>query len=223
MKQNGGGLLRYPIIILLISALVISVAFAQTEEEITPPPVDEITPEEPEEAVSQLDVDESSEPVSEYSYFEDTSDLIPDDPSIVLEVFYEALKSGDGESVAFFVSSEALDDIDVSLMILKESIDRDEELTMNRLIAAGYTATASEIDDWSALDYLKNTVSLPMMSARYSMYEMQIGEYTIGDDDLVIPLTFFSSAGLELPFEVKLTREDDSWKVSTFMGFSSFP
>lgn len=212
--------MRYPAIILLISTLVIPVAFAQYEEEISQPPVDEITTEE---EVSQPDVDESSEPVTEYSYFEDTSSLIPDDPAIVLEVFYEALKSGDSESVAFLVSSEALDDIDVSLVILKESLDRDEELTMNRLVAAGYTATASEMDDWSALDYLKFTISLPMMSARYSMYEMQIGEYTIDGDDLVIPLMFTSSAGLELPFDVKLIREDDSWKISTFMGFNSFP
>ncbi len=254
--------MRYPAVILLMSALVTSVTFAQTEEEIPPDPVDGFTtdeeipsdpvdgfttdeeiptdpvdgfvPEEEtppdtidtsttEEEVLQVDVDESSESVNEYSYYEDTSDLIPDNPTAVLEAFFEALKSGDGESVVYLVSSEALDDIDFMLDVLKESLDRDEELTMNRLVAAGYTATASEIEDWSALEYLEFTISLPIMVARYSMYEMQIGEYTLNGNDLDIPLIFVSSTGLELPFEVKLVREDDAWRVSNFMGFNSFP
>ena len=233
--------MRYPAIVLLMSALVFSVTLAQTEEEILPYPLDDTTPEEevtlpeeevtlpeeevsqPEEEVSQPDVNESSEPVTQYVYYEDTSDLIPDNPTAVLEEFFQALKSGDSETVAFLISNEALDNIDIMLEILKESLDRDEELTMNRLIAAGYTATASEIDDWSALEYLTFTISLPIMSARYSLYEMQIGEYTINGNDLDIPLMFISSTGIELPFEVKLIREDDSWKVLTFMGFNSFP
>ena len=240
--------MRYPAIILLMFALVLSVAFAQTDEEIPPDPVDGFVPEEEtppdtidtstteeetppdtvdaittEEEVLQPDVDESSEPVNEFSYYEDTSDLIPDNPTVVLEAFFEALQSGDSESIAYLVSSEALDDIDIMLDVLKEGLDRDEELTMNRLVAAGYTATASEIEDWSALEYLEFTISLPIMIARYSMYEMQIGEYTLNGNNLDIPLMFISSDGLELPFEVKLVREDDTWKVSNFMGFNSFP
>ena len=269
--------MRYQAIVLMTSALVFSVAFAQTEEEIPPDPVvngfmpeeetppdtidtseteeetppdtidtseteeetppdtidtsatEEETPPDTidtsvtEEELLQPDEDESSESVSEYSYYEDTSHLIPDNPTAVLEAFFEALKAGDGESVSSLVSSEALDNIDVMLDVLKESLDRDEELTMNRLAAAGYTATASDIDDWSTLEYLEFTLSLPIMIARYSMYEMEIGEYTLNGSNLDIPLTFVSSAGMELPFEVKLVREDDTWKVSNFMGFSSFP
>ena len=240
--------MRYPAILLLISALVISVTFAQIEEEIPSDPVDGFIPEEElppdtidisateeelppdtidisatEEEVSQPDMDDSPETGSQYSYYEDTSDVLPDNPTAVLEAFFEALQSGDSESAVFLVSSEVLDNIDVMLDILKECLDRDEELTMNRLLAAGYTATASEIEDWSALEYLKYTLSLPIMSARYSMYEMQIGEYTLNGNNLDIPLLFVSSAGLELPFEVKLVREDDSWRVSNFMGFNSFP
>ncbi len=240
--------MRYSVLILLMSALVFSVTFAQTEEEISSDPVDGFMPEEEappdtldaftteeeappdtldafttEEEALQPDVDESSESVNEYSYYEDTSDLIPDNPTVVLEAFFEALQSGDSESVAYLVSSEALDNIDVMLDVLKESLDRDEELTMNRLVAAGYTATASEIEDWSALEYLEFTISLPIMIARYSMYEMQIGEYALNGNNLDIPLMFISSAGLELPFEVKLVRENDTWKVSNFMGFNSFP
>ena len=268
--------MRYSAIILLMSALVISITYAQTEEEIPPEPVDgfiteeetppdsvdvftteeeilpdsvdvltieEETPTDPldelateeetsadpvdgfmqEEEASLPDVDESSEPVTQYSYYEDTSDLIPDNPTAVLEAFFEVLKAGDSESIAFLVSSEALDNIDIMLDILKESLDRDEELTMNRLVAAGYTATVSEIEDWSALEYLEFTISLPIMIARYSMYEMHIGEYTANGNNLDIPLMFVSSAGLELPFEVKLLREDNTWRVSNFMGFNSFP
>lgn len=220
--------------VLLMSALVFSVSFAQTEEETPTDPVDGFTQEEetppdpvdgftPEEEVSQPDVDEPSEPVTQYSYYEDTSGLIPDNPTAILEAFFEALKSGDSESIGFLVSSEALDDVDVMLDVLKESLDRDEELTMNRLVAAGYTATTSEIKDWSSLEYLEFTISLPIMSARYSMYEMQIGEYAVNGNNLDIPLMFVSSTGLELPFEVRLVREDDAWKVSNFMGFNSFP
>ena len=191
-----------------------------TEEEIPLEPVDDFTTED---EVLQPDEDESSESVNEYSYYEDTSHLIPYNPSAVLEALFEALQSGDGESVSYFVSSEAIDNIDIMLDVLKESLERDEELTMNRLVAAGYTSTASEIEDWSAQEYLEFTISLPIIVARYSMYEMQIGEYSLNGNNLDIPLIFVSSTGLELPFEVKLVREDNTWKVSYFMGFNSFP
>lgn len=206
----------------------------QTDEETTQPDEEPTQPDEeptqpdeeatqPDEEPTQTDEEASSEPDSEYTYYEHVSYLIPDDPSIVLEEFYHALQSGNSEIVTYLISSDALESVDIMLDALKESIERDEELIMGRLTAAGYTATADEIDDWSALDYLTETVVLPVMKARYTLYEMQIEEYSNDGDDIVIPLLFISSTGLELPFEAELVREDDFWKVTTFMGLNAFP
>lgn len=148
---------------------------------------------------------------------------VPSQPSAVLQAFFEALSAGDSLMVSRLVSREGLEDIDFMLDILQENLDSDPEAIMSRLGAAGYTATADEVKRWSSSDYLKNTVVLPIMTARYSMYEMQIGEYAISGDRLQVPLVFLTASGVEIPHQAELVRERDGWRVSTFMGMSSFP
>ena len=106
------------------------------------------------------------------------------------------------------------------LEILQENLD---DATLSRLTTAGYTATADEIDDWSPMDYLTSTIVLPVMKARYSIYEMQIGDYSDRGNELVIPLVFSTASGLELSYESILKKEDNQWKVTSFMGLNSFP
>ena len=148
---------------------------------------------------------------------------IPNDPSSVLQSFLQALKAGDSIMVSQLISSDGLDEIDMMLEILKENLDDNEESTMSRLVAAGYTADADEIDDWSAMDYLTNTVALPVMKARYSLYEMQINDYSSNGDNLIIPLVFRTTSGVELPYEAVLVKDGNQWKVTNFMGLNSFP
>ena len=152
-----------------------------------------------------------------------STDTLLNDPSSVLQEFLQALKTGDSFMISQLISEDGLDEIDIMLDILKESIEDNEESTMSRLSAAGYTATADEIDDWSSIDYLKNTIVLPVMKARYSLYDMQIGEYSINGDELVIPLIFSTASGVQLPYEANLVKDDDKWKVTNFMGLNSFP
>jgi len=109
------------------------------------------------------------------------------------------------------------------LDILKENLDDDPETVMSRLSSAGYQATADQVDDWSPMEYLTATVVLPIMKARYSMYDMNIGDFTISGDRLQVPLVFTTASGVELPFEAELVKQRDDWKVTTFMGLSSFP
>lgn len=149
-----------------------------------------------------------------------TAPTVPNDPSSVLQAFFQALKTGDSFMISQLISSDGLDEIDVMLEILKENLDT---TTMSRLSTAGYTATADEIEDWSSMDYLTSTVVLPVMKARYALYEMQIDDYSNHGDELVIPIVFRTASGVELPYQAVLEKEDNQWKVTNFVGLNSFP
>ncbi len=163
-------------------------------------------------------------PITEDSSLADAGPLqVPSQPAPVLEAFFQALKSGDSLMVSELISDDGLEEISVMLEILKENLHDDPEAVMSRLSAAGYVATADEIKDWSPMEYLTHTVVLPVMKARYAMYEMEIGDFSNGGNELEVPLTFISSAGVQLPFQADLVKDRDDWKVSTFMGLNSFP
>ena len=183
--------------------------FAQLDEEIY------LLPDSPENTEpDSLPAEEIEIPI------EDETPLIPNDPTAVLEVFFQALRTGDTLMISELISSDGLDDIDIMLEILQENLD---DATLSRLSTAGYTATADEIDDWSPMDYLTSTIVLPVMKARYSIYEMQIGDFSDRGNELAIPLVFSTATGLELPYEAILRKEDNQWKVTSFMGLNSFP
>ncbi len=183
--------------------------YAQPEEEVTSPP-DSLQNTEPD----SLSAEEIEVPI------EVEIPLIPNDPTAVLEVFFQALKTGDEFVISELISSDGLDEIDIMLEILQENLD---DATLSRLATAGYTVTADEIDDWSPMDYLTSTIMLPVMKARYSIYEMQIGEYSDRGNELTIPLVFSTATGLELSYQANLRKEDNQWKVTNFMGLNSFP
>ena len=195
-------------------------AYAQPDEEVTSPP-DSIQITEPDSLIitepdTLLITEEIEIPIEDVP----PPLTIPNDPSAVLQVFFQALKTGDTFMISQLISSDGLDEIDVMLEILQENLN---DATLSRLSTAGYVATADEIDDWSSMDYLLNTIALPVMKARYSIYEMQIGDYSDRGNELVIPLVFSTASGLELPYEAILRKEDNQWKVTNFMGLNSFP
>jgi len=195
---------------LLLSAVILlpaSAAFSQPEEE----------------AASAEDSLQTTEVAVPSETTDSLPAEIPTQPTPVLESFFLALKEGDSLMVSELVSEEALEGIDMMLDILKDNLDDDTETTLSRLTAAGYRATADEIDDWSAREYLTHTVVLPVMKARYSMYQMQIGDFTIDDDEIVVPLVFANAAGVELHVDATMSMEDDAWRVTSFMGLNSFP
>jgi len=199
--------------------------YAQPDEEVTQPP-DSLPNTEPDSLQNaEPDSLQNAEPdsvLAEEIVFpiEDETPLIPNDPTAVLEVFFQSLKTGDAFVISELISSDGLNEIDIMLEILQENLD---DATLSRLTTAGYTATSDEIDDWSPMDYLTSTIVLPIMKARYSIYEMQIGEYSDSGNELEIPLVFITATGLELSYQAILRKEDNQWKVTNFMGLNSFP
>lgn len=152
-----------------------------------------------------------------------TADSVLNSPSSVLQEFFQALRTGDNLVISRLISKDGLEEIDTMLDVLKENLSDNEETTMSRLSAAGYTATADEMKHWSSTDYLSETVVLPMMQARYSSYDMQIEDYISNSNELVIPLLFITASGVELHYDAVLVKENDQWKVTNFMGLNSFP
>ncbi len=223
MKQ-----IAFLVIILMMFAASV---YAQPDEDVTPTPDSlQITEETeiletvvPETVVLETVVPETEVSEVDLPAEDETAPTVPNDPSSVLQVFFQSLKTGDSFMISQLISSDALDEIDLMLEVLKENLDDNEETTLSRLTTAGYTATADEIDDWSPMEYLNSTIVLPVMKARYAVYDMQIGDYSNHGNELIIPLLFSTASGLELPYQATLGKEDGQWKVTNFMGLSSFP
>jgi hypothetical protein len=167
--------------------------------------------------------DSSEEPPAEPDSAAVSFPVDPDDPISVILAYFEALRSGDAVLVVEYTSSEAVDGVSVMLEGLKESLDRDAAGTLARMSASGYTATADEIGDWNPADYLAAAVSLSMMKNRYLAYSMQTGDAETDGDETGVSLVFTTQAGATIPFQARMIREDDAWKVSTFLGLNSFP
>jgi hypothetical protein len=146
-----------------------------------------------------------------------------EEPAGVATEFFQALRAGDSTSVDTLVSEDALSAVGVLLTNLKQSIRNDESATMLRLSAAGYSATSEDIRRWDARTYLKSTVALPIMMARYAPYQMVIDSVIADGDEARLLVTFSTAAGFTIQSEALLVLEDDTWKVASFMGLSSFP
>lgn len=215
------------IVVFLLVAVTLSASAQPPEEtatEGTEPSTEGTGDTEASETLPDAGVDAGS-PTGEIPGGDATDEVIvfPEDPAGVLQLLYESLKAGDGPTVLLLISSEALENVEMMLESLQDELDRDTEAAMSRLVSAGYTATADEVEDWDAEDYLAAAVAVPRMKSRYVIYEMQIGEYTIDGDELEVPLNFTTATGTEFPFLSELVLEDGTWKVSTFMGLNSLP
>ncbi len=145
------------------------------------------------------------------------------DPGPVVEAFFSALRTGDSTAVDSLISDEALSMVETMLDALKETAESDPDGVAARLASAGYSAGVDELDDWDAREYLKRTVALPVMTARYLPYEMSVGEPSYDGDRAVVPLVFSASGGFTLESEAVLDLHDDAWMVTGFLGLNSFP
>jgi hypothetical protein len=228
--------LKFTALLTLITLLSVTAVLAQPDEETAPAEdslqVDEETgviqelPAEGTETVTDVTEEvsaEDSEPTEEDQVEAETEVVIPGQPTAVLESFFLALKNGDSYMVSQLISQDGLEAVGVMLDALKENLDNDPDGVMARLTAAGYSATIDEVEDWSAIEYLSATVELPVMKARYAMYEMRVNDFSVNGDRLQVPITFITSSGVELPFQAEMVKVRNDWRVSTFMGLSSFP
>ncbi|MCK5786462.1 MAG: hypothetical protein KAH54_07875 [Candidatus Sabulitectum sp.] len=138
-------------------------------------------------------------------------------------VFMSALQTGDGLAASGLFSSQALDQVEVMLVTVKQNLDRDPESTIRRLNGAGYSVELEYAEDWETIDYLSATLSLPMMTARYTLYELEIDSVFVDGRDALVDMVFRTATGVEIPQQAVLVYEDDTWKISNFMGITAFP
>lgn len=137
--------------------------------------------------------------------------------------FMEALQTGDGETAADMFSSQAIDQVEVMLNTVKQNLDRDPEGTIRRLNSAGYDIDSETAEDWEPEVYLAQTLSLPMISARYTLYELDIETVIVNGRSATVQMIFRTQAGAEIPQQAIMVLEDDMWKVTSFMGITAFP
>ena len=137
--------------------------------------------------------------------------------------FMEALQTGDGDAAAAMFSSQAVAQVEVMLNTIKQSLDRDPQGTMRRLNNAGYLIDLEGAEDWEPEVYLAQTLSLPMISARYVPSELEIDSVAIDDESATVQMTFRTASGTEIPQQALMTLENDVWKVTSFMGITAFP
>ena len=138
-------------------------------------------------------------------------------------VFMSALQTGDGLAASDLFSSQALDQVEVMLVTIKQNLDRDPESTIRRLNGVGYSVELEYAEGWETIDYLSATLSLPMMTSRYTLYELEIDSVTVDGRDALVDMVFRTATGVEIPQQAVLVYEDDVWKVSNFMGITAFP
>lgn len=137
--------------------------------------------------------------------------------------FMQALQSGNGEIAATMFSSQAIGQVEVMLNTIKQSLDRDPEGTMRRLNNAGYDIDSEAAEDWEPEVYLAQTLSLPMISARYVPYQLEIDSVEIEGRSATVQMIFRTSSGSEIPQQALMTLEDEVWKITSFMGITAFP
>ncbi len=140
-----------------------------------------------------------------------------------INLFMEALKSGQGDVAASMFSAVAYETVDLMLGSLKRSYDDNPEVTLRRLSGSGYTIEAEQIEDWEKEAYLVATLSLPIISARYLPYEISIDTVQLDNREALVQMVFTTVSGVEIPQEAILNFEDENWKISSFMGITAFP
>lgn len=137
--------------------------------------------------------------------------------------FMAALQTGDGLGATELFSIQALDQVDLMLVSVKQNLDNDPEAALHRLNSVGYIIELEAAEDWEIKEYLSATLSLPMMTARYAPYELDIVSVSIDNRDAMVDMIFRTASGVEIPQQSVLIYEDDRWLITSFMGITAFP
>ncbi|MFO7949956.1 MAG: hypothetical protein R6U36_06265 [Candidatus Fermentibacteraceae bacterium] len=150
--------------------------------------------------------------------------LSASEPEGVAMVFFRHLAEGEGADAASMCSEEAFSNVTPMLQRLKERIESDDPGFLQSLRRCGYSADPEEMLDWSEEEYLARTLSLPMVSARYSRYDTAwvcSTSFTDSRGEVYLCLEAGTAPVLRAP--VAVTRERGGWRVVDFMGMYSFP
>ncbi len=85
------------------------------------------------------------------------------------------------------------------LNTIKQSLRSDPEGTLRRLTSAGYQIELETARNWDPVDYLAQTLSLPMISARYIPYELRIDTVMVDRRRATVEMIFETASGAEIP------------------------
>ncbi|MFO7627834.1 MAG: hypothetical protein R6V62_11300 [Candidatus Fermentibacteraceae bacterium] len=140
-----------------------------------------------------------------------------------VESFFAALQEARGEDAAALYSETAMLQVDLTFQSIREGIRRNDESVLLRLRTAGYQAESGDIRDWTTVEYLTQTIELPMMFGRYTPFTMTVDSIRVQGRRAEAFLTFENTAGIQMGQQAVFVQEDDLWLAESFMGMTSFP
>lgn len=140
-----------------------------------------------------------------------------------VESFFSALQEARGEDAAALYSETAMLQVDLTFQSIREGIRRNDESVLLRLRTAGYQAESADIRGWTTLEYLTETLKLPIMFGRYTPFTMTVDSIRVQGRRADAFLTFENAAGTLIAQQAFFVREDDLWLAESFMGMTSFP
>jgi len=130
-------------------------------------------------------------------------DALPEDS---MTAFVEAVKTGDGETAASYISSYAMSELDVQLVAIKEN----PEMSVTYFETMGVETTAGEIADWTSRDLLAAFFESPgMVEELGDKLDLVINGSAIDGSEAVVFIT--TADGREE--EVEMILEDGVWKL----------
>ncbi|MCD4849085.1 MAG: hypothetical protein K8R76_12965 [Candidatus Aegiribacteria sp.] len=128
----------------------------------------------------------------------------------VIEMF-EAIQAGNGERAVSFMSSSALDEMEIQL----ETIKLDPEMSAQQLSSMGIELDADEIPDMTAKDFMIAMISSPMITGMMQSAEITVGEVTIDGDIAQVEVTSSIMDQTETNI-IDVVLEEGKWKVTEF-------
>jgi len=140
-----------------------------------------------------------------------------------VESFFAALKEARGEDAAALYSEAAMLQVDMTFQSIREGIRRNDESVLLRLRTAGYQAESADIRDWTTIEYLTETIKLPIMFGRYTPFTMFVDSILVQGRRAEVFLTFENPTGIRMGQQAVFVWEDDLWLAESFLGMTSFP
>ena len=124
---------------------------------------------------------------------------------------FDAIQAGDGERAVSFMSSSALEEMEIQL----ETIKLNPEMSAQQLSAMGIELDAEKIPDMTAKDFMVAMISSPFITGMMQSAEVTIGEVTIDGDAAKVEVTASIMGQTETNI-IDVVLEDGKWKVTEF-------
>lgn len=134
-----------------------------------------------------------------------------ENPGDAVTEMFEAIQAGNGERAVSFMSSSALDEMEIQL----ETIKLDPEMSAQQLSSMGIELDADKIPDMTAKDFMIAMISSPMIAGMMQSAEISVGEVTIDGDIARVEVTSSIMGQTETNI-IDVVREDGKWKVTEF-------